>query len=361
MATSLTIRVVLMSLVAAFCCSAVTAEIPVAGRSDRSITLDGLLTEDDQHLNISGLAFNENRSLLVVGSDEGATLQVLRRENGDTYRGAPARNIPLPTGAGGDEIDIEAIAWGERFMYVIGSHSRKRLRVKYNEPDEEDNKKAKHNRKRLRTTAIEPSREQLFRLELDESGHVDPDSIKSISLRDTIANDDLLRLFQAIPSKENGIDIEGLAADGDDRLYVGFRGPVLRGNFVPVMVVEFEDKFKEGDIKYKLLFVNLHGRGIRDMIRLKDDEFLILAGPMGDGHESYRLYRWNGKDCVPGEDKPDALSNVEPLCEIPQPDGARDAKAEGIAILKKTDDQYDFMVVYDGAPDGGPTVFRCDR
>ena len=36
------------------------------------------------------------------------------------------------------------------------------------------------------------------------------------------------QLLQAIPGKDNGFDMEGLAVDGD-RLLLGLRGPVLRG------------------------------------------------------------------------------------------------------------------------------------
>lgn len=332
-------------------------EVPFAERSERSFELKGVLTSKDRHLNVSALAFSKNRDFLVIGLDEGATFQVLKKDGRDAYYASPERNIPL--GPDSDELDIEGIAWGKKHLYVIGSHSRKRLRVKYKEPDPDDNKTAKQNRKRLEKTATEPSREQLFRVELDGHGKADKDSIKVVSFRNIFANDDLFRLFQPLPSKENGIDIEGIAVDGDDNLYIGFRGPVLRGNYVPVMVVEFEDKFKEKDIDYEILFVNLGGRGIRDMIWQSNKDFLILAGPVGDGPASFRLYHWNGKDCVPGDDKRDALKNVRPLCDIQPPKD--DAKAEGIAILGRSDEEYEFLVVFDGIADGGARTYRCKR
>ena len=321
------------------------------------IKLEGMLKGKEQHLNVSGLAFSDDRELLVVTPDEGATIQVLKKANGNTYGAAPERDIRLSSK--GDEIDFEGVAWGNEYVYVIGSHSRKRRRIKYREPDPQDNKSAKNNRKRLRTTAIEPPRERLYRLKLDRRGRVVEESIDVVSLRNLFANDKVLRPFQALPSKENGIDIEGIAADGDKKLFIGFRGPVLRGNFVPVLVMAFEDEFKEGDLKYDILFVNLGGRGIRDMIRLQDDEFLILAGPMGDGPGSYRLYRWNGQDCVPGKDKIDALKNVKALCDLPEmPEGA---KAEGLAVMGRPNGEYEFLILFDGIANGGATVYRCKR
>jgi len=336
---------------------AYAADVPVAEESDRRIRLQGLLTSEKRHLNVSGLAFSPNRELLVIGSDEGALIQVLKQQQDDVdaYRAAPKRNIHLSESE--EELDLEGVAWGEEHVFVIGSHSRKRERVKHEEPDPDDNKKAKQNRKRLRTMATEPSREQLFRLKLNNKGRAVDDSVKAVSLRNVFANDDALRPFQLLPSKENGIDIEGIAADGDRALYLGFRGPVLRGNFVPIMLVEFEDKFREKDIEYELLFVNLGGRGIRDIIRLGEDEFLILAGPIGDGPGSYRVFLWNGKDCVPGTDKPDALANAEPLCDLPE----RDGKAEGIGVLDRNDEEYELLIVYDGVEDGGATIYRCMR
>ena len=102
-------------------------------------------------------------------------------------------------------------------------------------------------------------------------------------------------IFTKIPSKENGIDIEGIASDGD-KLYIGFRGPVLRGNYVPVMVIKDCDNPSD----YELLFVNLDGNGIRDICKVEDG-FLIISGPMGDGVGNYQLYFWNGVDSIPGK------------------------------------------------------------
>lgn len=195
-----------------------------------AVTITGDLGKKES-VNISGL--DGGGDLLLVGADEGDKVRVLRRKGTRSYKTSPSDMISLNAGA---EVDIEAVAWGDKYAYVIGSHSRKRKKV-------ESDKTAVENLERLYTTGIEPARETLYRLELDDEGKVQ--STKQVTLRNIFANDQLLRPFQVIPSKENGIDIEGLAIDNKERLYIGFRGPVLRGNYVPVMVLEAGAKFKQ--------------------------------------------------------------------------------------------------------------------
>lgn len=307
-----------------------------------AVTITGDLDEKES-INVSGL--DGSGDLLLLAADEGDEVRVLRREGALSYKASSSDMIDLKAG---DEVDVEAVAWGDQYVYVIGSHSRKRKKV-------ESDKTAAENLKRLYTTGIEPTRESLYRLELDDRGKVQ--SIKQVTLRDLFANDQLLRPFQVIPSKENGIDVEGLAVDTEEQLYVGFRGPVLRGNYVPVMVLKTDAKFKQKSLSYEVRFVNLDGRGIRGLESVSDG-FLVLAGAVGDGSVSYRLYFWDGESCIGGEDVADALGHVKSLCEIPTPAGA---KAEGIHLVEESANQYRFLIVYDGLPKGGATEFTCGR
>ena len=165
-------------------------------------------------------------------------------------------------------------------------------------------------------------------------------------------------MFQEIPSKENGIDMEGIAIDDNEKLHIGFRGPVVRGNFVPILVLSFEGKFKEKNMQSEILFVNLGGRGIRGLDTIQEG-FLLLAGPNGDEEISTQLYFWNGKDCIPGKDNSNALNNVNLLCTIPIPTAG--AKPEGLHVIKEDSEQFQFMIVFDGVENGDPTIFSCDR
>jgi hypothetical protein len=69
-----------------------------------------------------------------------------------------------------------------------------------------------------------------------------------------------------LPSKENGFDIEGLAVH-QDKIFLGFRGPVLRG-WAIIVEIEVEEKepgvltlkqIGEQGKLYKKHFVNLNG------------------------------------------------------------------------------------------------------
>lgn len=338
--------------------------------SSESLSINGKLIEKrkkpDISRNISGVA--AKGGLLVVGADEGGDVLVFKQKDELEYNETEHVCIPLDGKKCGDarkgaEIDIEGIAWGTKYLYVIGSHSIARKKVKSKKTPEE-------NRQRLETIKVEPTRDQLFRVELDKQGKVAHGTkIQQLSLRKLLVNHPVLSIFTPIPSKENGIDIEGLAVkevDGHDQLYIGFRGPVLRGNHALVMVLDFErGEFTESSIKQdaehpKVHYLNLGGRGIRGMTELENGGFLLLTGPVGDAllgddKSIYQVVFWNGKE--------DDLAGVagKILCNIPTPDGT---KAEGIELLNKNraaTDVYHFVIVYDGAEKGGATVFTCER
>lgn len=261
---------------------------------------------------------------LFLGADEGHELQILRREK-DENAWRLEKKIAL--GHQGEEADIEAITYGEGHLYVIGSHSLRRRLLK---PD----LSVKRNRERLLELRHDPSRSRLYRLPFDprrgKIGRAD-----SIDLRKRLRKDPLLKPFIGIPSKENGIDIEGLAYR-DGRLYAGFRGPVLRDNFVPVMSFEF-DRPKG----YRLVFVCLEGHGIRDLAAL-DSGFLLIAGPVNDAPGPFRLWWWDGQDQIPGKGRDPSPAVM--LGEISTPGGA---KAEGLTLLSQQGRRAEILVLYE--------------
>jgi hypothetical protein len=297
-------------------------------------------------------------ALLVIGADEAVgenedqnIIQLMEQVGANSYK--VSKDILLFEGdkEDGKEMDIEGIAVSGNLVYVIGSHSAKRTRIKESE-------KYETNREALHEEEISPEKNRgwLYRLEFNDDGDVqDKDHI---SLRDIIEDDEVLKTFSKLPSKENGVDIEGIGAMGDS-LYLGFRGPVLRGNWVPVMKLEFDDQ-KE----YELLYVDLGGRGIRDITSVGDG-FLLIAGPVGDGPTSYQLYHWDGKDMIPGEDRdPKDVGKLILLGEIEPPmsvDPPARAKAEGIVSLKQQGTEYDLIVVYDSGANGAAQRFRVPK
>jgi len=344
--------------------------IPLEGIAmTKELELDGKLIAQKKNkkkdraeisTNISAIAIKGG--LLAVAADEGADVLLFKHKKGLVYEEVDHQCIKLDGNKGcgkrgrRGEIDIEGLAWGKKHLYAIGSHSLAR-------------KTAKNSLKRLYSLKVEPSREQLFRIPVDKNGKLKSGKkIKLISLRNILTNHPLLSRFRSIPSKENGIDIEGLAVKQveinghkQERLFIGFRGPVLRGNLALIMELDFnKGNFKQTEIphKPKIHFLNFEGRGIRGMTTAGEDGFLILTGPVSDADYApedtrYRLYHWDGKH--------DEFSNyaAKPLCYIPTDNGA---KAEDLALLnpeRKGTEPYELAIVFDGVERGGGKVFSC--
>ncbi|MEM8681407.1 MAG: DUF3616 domain-containing protein, partial [Planctomycetota bacterium] len=290
---------------------------------------------------------------LVVGSDEGHVLQVLRKAGPNTFEVIHKYSLPdgeetARTKKQDPEIDIEGMAADGNNVYVVGSHSRKRSKVEARNPKR---RWRWENRKRLSQHEPDDARQALLRIALDRNG-ARTGEIECADLWGAIHKFDVLRPFAAIPSKENGIDIEGIAAY-DGRLYIGFRGPVLRENWVPVLVTRFDDIVGQATLRY----VNLGGLGIRDMVAVDDQCLLLIAGPVGDGPGGYHLYRWNGGDCVPGQNG--ARGVVEHIAEIPT---TGEAKAEGLTLLESDrEDALRMLILFDGPEDGDPVAYRLRR
>lgn len=317
----------------------------------KKIEIQGNIKKDED---ISAIVSFGN--FLAIGSDESKRkIQILQQQEA-VYTVMDDLEIKLPVLAEEEdqEIDIEGMSISNgNTLFVIGSHSLRRLRVR-------EDKTYLENRERITRVISEDKKNSIFKLTLNPQTAVANKEIETIRIKEVIENDSILGIFTPIPSKENGVDIEGISSDGDT-LYIGFRGPVLRGNYVPVMVIEdFENKSD-----YELRFLDLEGNGIRDITKVKDG-FLIIAGPVGDGFGSYQLYFWNGIDCLPGKDKP-KKPRITLLSEIPLPKDAdgkdiEGAKAEGIAVIDEYPKQksyvYEVIVVYDSVTNGGATLFQ---
>lgn len=275
---------------------------------------------------------------LAIASDEGASVQWLDGDpGGDDWRVAPDRVVLL---AGEPEVDVEGLAADGDTLYVLGSHSRKRKKLKRNAAGAE-------NLQRLRTVADERARQYIFRIRPGaQSG--DAARVDSISLVERLESDSLLAPFTRIPGKENGIDLEGLAADGST-LAVGFRSPVLREGFVPVLFVDFL-----APQRHQLRFVQLGGRGIRSLAKVRDG-WLLLAGEEGEPGR-FELFLWNGEDQIP--DRGRAPGRLISLGELPTPGGG---KPEGLTVVEESELTYVLIVVHDGIEGGALRRYRIPK
>jgi hypothetical protein len=283
----------------------------------RTIKLQGDIA---QPLELSGVTIW--RDLVIVCPDEGAEFNVFRNNSEHEL----VSTVNLLDGSD-DEIDMEAAASDADHIYILGSHSTRRRQV-------DDDRNYRQNRKRLTRVVPHTESYRLYRVQLDEAGQLVAKA--SIDLREILEQDEILAPFLSVPGKENGIDIEGIAIK-NGTLFIGFRGPVLRGNFVPVLAFRFDQPDE-----YELMFVQLAGRGIRDLVAVQDG-LMILAGAVGDGDASYQLHLWNGEDCVPGEDGPPG--EITPLGQLAADLGV---KPEGIAVVSETAGEWQLLVVSDG-------------
>lgn len=280
---------------------------------------------------------------LVLGTDEQDSIQILQKSAGG-YKALAPHSLNNQ-----GELDIEGLAREGNTYYVAGSHSARRKKVSTRQA-KTLNRSYLENRARLSGEGIkaEDPRDRIYRMTL-VPGRA-PEDVSFINIRPLLQQNSVLSPYLNLPSKENGVDVEGLAVDSG-RLVLGFRGPVLRGGFNPVLKLKFEEPDKA-----ETVFVQLGGRGVRDIVRVQDG-FLIVAGPVGDSDLSYRLYHWNGHDCVPGQGGP-AKGVMTLLGTLPT---GRGGKPEGLAVLSQDDSHYELLLLYDGLSRGGPQRLKVRK
>lgn len=326
--------------------SATTQSAPTAAQAPgfverlRNVTFIGESVASAR--NLSGVVMKDN--LLVLVDDELRGVVVGRRTAPDTYEfgGVVTLKASLPKGNPKEEFDLEALAVFGDDIVAVGSHSSVRTSA------EGTNRSQSENRKRQLTVGPRPDRDGLFRFGISASGTVSSE-ISVSTLRGVIASDPLIAPFASAAGKENGVDIEGLAADATT-LWVGFRGPVLRHGYAPVLRVTSVASPKAE----ALLLLPLGGRGIRDIVRTGDG-FLLLAGPVGDSDQSEAIYWWNGLDCLAGND---SKGEVSLIGHVQRQSGGR---AEGMAVVSAGGDAYELILVFDGVAGGSPGIYRAQK
>ncbi|MFN0186292.1 MAG: DUF3616 domain-containing protein [Aquabacterium sp.] len=112
-----------------------------------------------------------------------------------------------------------------------------------------------------------------------------------------LADDPHFGPYMAIPGKDNGFDIEGLAVDGQRRR-LGLRGPVLRGRsaLLEIAVEARGDQLRllaldDSGTLLRKHFLRLDGLGIRDL-HFSGDDLYILAGPTMVLNSDIRFFKW---------------------------------------------------------------------
>ncbi|WP_148715936.1 DUF3616 domain-containing protein [Chitinolyticbacter meiyuanensis] len=321
------------------------------------------------HSNLSGAAFI-GQDLWVAG-DEACGLDRLRSlpvVGKETLRYGAPQNFPLADyldlpDAADIEADIEGLALHDGYLYLVGSHGLKRKNPKAD-------RSAKDNLKRLATVSHDGNRCLLARIPVVIEDGVSTlkretaDGRRAARLRgDDLANeltralkDDVhLAAYLAIPGKDNGFDVEGLAISAD-RVLIGLRGPVLRGwsALLELRLVEKKGELRLAEIGesgalYRKHFIKLAGLGVRDLYWEGNDLYL-LAGPTMVLDGAIRVFHWAGAAAALAgvESQADAvLWESGPAETLSLPFGAGQDRAEAITRVPDEVAKQQWLVLYD--------------
>ena len=316
--------------------------------------------------NLSAIAYEDGT--LFVSDDENPEVCRLQHVDGNFEHDGVCAIAdvvgPLPAGNKG-EMDIEGLAvQGER-LWVVGSHALARKRPEDGQSGPEAISRLAQvrddaNRYFLGYLAIrkEKKKDKKKGCELMGGAHL-PMRLGEGSLIDLLVEDVHLGRYLkpwgpylGIPAKENGFDVEGIAVGDEGHVFLGLRGPVLRGW---AMVLEL--KLADGDKSelkpvavpsssslYRKHFFQLGGLGLRELVRYGND-LLMLAGPTMDLDGPVHVYRWRDAWSVSTETVLSAADVGEPVLRLPYGQGCD--HAEGITALA----DGKLLVVYDSPSD----------
>jgi hypothetical protein len=333
---------------------------------------------------------------LWVASDEGTGVERLTPSGARGYAGHRRFQLGDFLGPLGEdaEIDIEALDAHADYLWVLGSHSTRRKRPK--------GKALAKDLERLATVEHAPERFILARIpfvkgeltaELKPKGARKRSRVARVKpvggegsdgsgpgkgrgprsggappqenlLVELLRRDPHFGPFLArpdprsardglhIPSKDNGLDIEGLIVTEKDRVFLGLRGPVLRGHaalldmrLVDAGQGELEPKRGKKGRRYAKHFLDLDGLGIRELC-VQGEDLLVLAGPTMAVEAPIRLFRLSRFRELEGDSLLRQEKGVlEPLFDVPRA-GMLD-QAEGVASYSYFDESDSVLVVYD--------------
>jgi hypothetical protein len=322
--------------------------------------------------NLSAMAFSPDGSLWV-GSDE---VNLVEQEELNTLDRLTALNscefgnhqpfalrdfLNLDDTLG--EVDIEGLDYADSYLWLTGSHSTKRKKPKGKSPEKD--------LERLADVSTDPNRYLIARIPVvDGQLHQscpDPNNpdrqLTAACLKQKKQGNQLMKalhkdehlgsyIANLLPGKENGLDVEGLAVR-ENRMFLGLRGPVLRG-WALILELELEEadagklRLKSIDTteqRYRKHFLRLDGLGVRELC-FHGDDLLILAGPTMDLTGALRIYCWRDALHKRNETVCDSSSNsLELLFELPY--SSTGDKAEAMALFPCFNEANAILIAYD--------------
>jgi Protein of unknown function (DUF3616) len=309
-------------------------------------------------------------------------LRRLKPVGKEALRFGEVRDFPLADlldlpGEADEEADLEGMAVADGYLWVVGSHGLKRKNAK---PDRDH----AENAKRLSKVALDGNRRLLACLPIELNAQGEPclvrqaqDGRRALRLKGdaqhnlltrALADDPHFGPYMAIPGKDNGFDVEGLAVDGN-RLLLGLRGPVLRG-WSALLEIAIETRgdylrlapLDDSGLLIRKHFLQLDGLGVRDL-HFSGDDLYILAGPTMVLNGDIRVFKWPGAKPLLAANR-EAVRFESSLNEsVSLPHGRGTNRAEALCDLPPalSSGKPSWLVLYD-APgpdrkDGEYTVF----
>ena len=223
------------------------------------------------------------------------------------------------------EADLECLDVVGGRLWLSGSHSIVRPKAKGQEPS-------------VKGFVPSPSRSLLGSVAVDRKGRARRKSADAFafkgkgSLRKLLQKDRHLAPFLDLPTKENGLDVEGLVVSRKS-VFLGLRGPVIAKQAV---VLEFPRKtlFRRGRRRYQKHFLDLNGLGVRDLAHYGRN-LLVLAGPVTSTMGPFHLYLW----------KPKALGKKNRLRRLHRWK-MKEENPEGVCYFER-DGRPGVMILYD--------------
>lgn len=333
--------------------------------------------------NLSGAAFTGD--WLWVAGDEVCGLDRLRRLDPvgrEALRFGEVRDFPLADlldlpGTAEEEADLEGMAVADGYLWVVGSHGLKRKNTK---PD----RGHAENAKRLAKVSLDGNRRLLACLPIEPDATGEPclvrlaqDGRRALRLKGDSQTNLLTRAltddphfgpYMAIPGKDNGLDIEGLAVNGR-RLLLGLRGPVLRGwsALLEIAVEARGDQLRlvpldDSGTLLRKYFLQLGGLGVRDL-HFSGDDLYILAGPTMVLNGEIRVFKWSAARPLLAANRELVHFEAALTTSVSLPHGHGTNRAEAICELPAalSGGKASWLVLYDapGADrkEGEHTVF----
>ncbi|MGA7533930.1 MAG: DUF3616 domain-containing protein, partial [Pseudolabrys sp.] len=170
----------------------------------------------------------------------------------------------------------------------------------------------------------------------------------SSALAKLIAAEALFAPSEGKALEDGGVTVEGVAVGGQ-RLFAGFRGPVIENKRAVILSAALGHFFDGKPAEATLHLLPLGpGRGVRDLAAF-DKGILILAGPMQDVGGTYSVYWWDG-----------ASSSAKLLVDLPDfiSEKGRQWKPEALLPLDRDTSGVRVLVLLDSAKEGKPRAVR---